>query len=129
MFIAQPSPGQMVDSWTVNGTDRLLHMGNSGFYRVLKEDSDLRFDYTEKIAGRLELKFDSSKIRCTKLYDKTPIAPGQREKGDSLVFRAINGTAVQWKINDKPYYQGKQHLVLFIKQQLGNVNSITISYE
>ena len=126
MCIAKLPAGKMVDSWTVNGTDRLMKLGNSGFYRVDKEDSDLRFDYTEKIAERLELKFDSSKIRCTKLYDKTPIAPGQREKGDVLIFRTVDGSAVLWKVNGNNI-PGRRSS--YMQEEYGNENVLEISYE
>ena len=126
MCIAKLPAGKMVDSWTVNGTDRLMKLGNSGFYRVDKEDSDLRFDYTEKIAERLELKFDSSKIRCTKLYDKTPIAPGQREKGDVLIFRTVDGSAVLWKVNGNNIPGRRSY---YMQEEYGNGNVLKISYE
>ena len=126
MCIAKLPAGKMVDSWTVNGTDRLMNLGNSGFYRVDKEDSDLRFDYTEKIAERLELKFDSSKIRCTKLYDKTPIAPGQREKGDVLIFRTVDGSAVLWKVNGNNIPGRRSY---YMQEEYGNENVLEISYE
>ena len=126
MCIAKLPAGKMVDSWTVNGTDGLLHMGNSGFYRVDKEDSDLRFDYTEKIAERLELKFDSSKIRCTKLYDKTPIAPGQREKGDVLIFRTVDGSAVLWKVNGNNIPGRRSY---YMQEEYVNESVLEIDYE
>ena len=126
MCIAKLPAGKMVDSWTVNGTDRLMKLGNSGFYRVDKEDSDLRFDYTEKIAGRFELKFDSSKIWCTKLYDKTPIAPGQREKGDVLVFRTVNGSAVLWKVNGNNIPGRRSY---YMQEEYVNENVLEIDYE
>ena len=126
MCIAKLPAGKMVDSWTVNGTDGLLHMGNSGFYRVNKEDSDLRFDYTEKIAERLELKFDSSKIRCTKLYDKTPIAPGQREKGDVLIFRTVDGSAVLWKVNGNNIPGRRSY---YMQEEYVNESVLEIDYE
>ena len=126
MCIAKLPAGKMVDSWTVNGTDRLMKLGNSGFYRVDKEDSDLRFDYTEKIAERLELKFDSSKIRCTKLYDKTPIAPGQRDEGDVLIFRTVDGSAVLWKVNGNNIPGRRSY---YMQEEYGNENVLEISYE
>ena len=126
MCIAKLPAGKMVDSWTVNGTDGLLHMGNSGFYRVDKEDSDLRFDYTEKIAERLELKFDSSKIRCTKLYDKTPIAPGQREKGDVLIFRTVDGSTVLWKVNGNNIPGRRSY---YMQEEYVNESVLEIDYE
>ena len=126
MCIAKLPAGKMVDSWTVNGTDRLMKLGNSGFYRVDKEDSDLRFDYTEKIAGRFELKFDSSKIRCTKLYDKTPIAPGQREKGDVLIFRTVDGSAVLWKVNGNNIPGRKSY---YMQEEYVNESVLEIDYE
>ena len=130
MCIAKLPAGKMVDSWTVNGTDRLMKLGNSGFYRVDKEDSDLRFDYTEKIAERLELKFDSSKIRCTKWFDQTPIMPGQRDEGDALIFRTVNSSTVQWKING--YKMGSvptSFLSITLVKDFGNGNVLKISYE
>ena len=126
VFIAQPSAGKMVDSWTVNGTHRLLNLGNSGFYRVNKEDSDLRFDYTEKIAEMVELKFDTSKIQCTKFLDQTPIMPGQREKGDVLIFRTVDGSAVLWKVNGNNIPGRRSY---YMQEEYGNESVLEIDYE
>ena len=135
IFIAQPSAGKMADSWTVNGAP--MHHGGTGnlrWYMVGAKASSLRFDYTEKTAEKLELRFDTSKIRCTKLFDTTPINPGMRDEGDFLIFKTTDGSAVKWKINDKyigfgamPVLQGP-----FTKEnakEFGNENLMEISYE
>ena len=134
IFIAQPSAGKMADLWTVNGAPVKSGEGNFCWYRVGAEVSSLRFEYTEKTAEKLELRFDTSKIRCTKLLDTTPINPGMRDEGDFLIFKTTDGSAVKWKINDKyinfgamPVLQGP-----FTKEsakEFGNENLMEISYE
>ena len=47
LFMAKPTVGKMVDSWTQN-TSSGHSMGNSFFYQVEAQPSDLNIDYTEK---------------------------------------------------------------------------------
>jgi len=136
VFIAQPNPGKMADSWMINDTPVPPQeaIGNRCWYRVKAQPSELRFDYTEKPAEKVELRFNASKIQCTKLFDQTPILPGPRDEGDLLLFTAKNGTAVLWKINGRLIPRPlKNCYVPFIKEileeEFGNGHDVTVSYE
>ena len=102
LFMAKPTVGKMVDSWTQN-TSSGHSMGNSFFYQVEAQPSDLNIDYTEKTVEKLTLQFDTLKIQCKKLVDYSPIAPGLLDAGDMLVFSTKNGSAVTWKANNQPF--------------------------
>ena len=135
LLIAQPTAGKMADSWTVNGDHQFIENGNYGLYRFYNmKNTSLQFDYTEKIAEKVALQFDPLKIRCTKLYDQTPIMPGQRDEGDLLIFRTVDGSKVRWKKNGQGTGNDPQesYLDLFIKKSskvIGNENVLEIDYE
>ena len=126
LLIAQPAAGKMADSWAVNGKHQLEWKGNYSLYRVEATPSEFRFDYTEKIAEKVELRFNASKIRCTKLYDQTPIMPGQRDEGDVLIFRTVDGSAVLWKVNGNNIPGRRSY---YMQEEYGNGNVLKISYE
>ena len=135
LFMAKPAAGKMVDSWTQN-TSSGHSMGNSFFYQVEAQHSDLNIDYTEKTVEKLTLQFDTSKIQCKKLVDDSPIAPGLLDAGDMLVFSTKNGSAVTWKANNQPFdphlLKLKNYALPFTKemaQNYGNEHTLTISYE
>ena len=130
LLIAQPTAGKMADSWTVNGISQGDEQGNFYRYMVKEQPSELRFDYTEKPAKKVALQFDTLKIRCTKWFDQTPIMPGQRDEGDALIFRTVNSSTVQWKING--YKMGSvptSFLSITLVKDFGNGNVLKISYE
>ena len=130
LLIAQPTAGKMADSWTVNGISQGDEQGNFYRYMVKEQPSELRFDYTEKPAKKVALQFDTLKIRCTKWFDQTPIMPGQRDEGDALIFRTVNSSTVQWKING--YEMGSvptSFLSITLVKDFGNGNVLKISYE
>ena len=130
LLIAQPTAGKIADSWTVNGISQGDEQGNFYRYMVKEQPSELRFDYTEKPAKKVALQFDTLKIRCTKWFDQTPIMPGQRDEGDALIFRTVNSSTVQWKING--YKMGSvptSFLSITLVKDFGNENVLEISYE
>ena len=130
LLIAQPTAGKRADSWTVNGISQGDEQGNFYRYMVKEQPSELRFDYTEKPAKKVALQFDTLKIRCTKWFDQTPIMPGQRDEGDALIFRTVNSSTVQWKING--YEMGSvptSFLSITLVKDFGNGNVLKISYE
>ena len=137
LFMAKPTAGKMVDSWTLNNLPSgSSFMGNSFFYQVKAQPSDLNIDYTEKTAEKLTLQFDTSKIQCKKLVDDSPIAPGLLDAGDMLVFSTKNGSAVTWKANNQPFdphlLKLKNYALPFTKemaQNYGNEHTLTISYD
>lgn len=137
LFMAKPAAGKMVDSWTLNNSPSgSSFMGNSFFYQVKAQPSDLNIDYTEKTVEKLTLQFDTLKIQCKKLVDDSPIAPGPLDAGDMLVFSTKNGSAVTWKANNTlanpSLPKVKQYVLLFTKemaQNYGNEHTLTISYD
>ncbi|WP_276324599.1 InlB B-repeat-containing protein [Treponema medium] len=130
ILIALPSAGKRVDSWTINGNSQGDEQGNFYRYMVKESPSELRFDYTEKAAKKVELQFDTSKIRCTKLFDQTPIMPGQRDEGDRLIFRTVTSSTVQWKINGYNMHSAlMSFLAITLVKDFGNGNVLKIDYE
>ena len=52
--------------------------------------------------------------------------PCQREKGDVLIFRTVDGSAVLWKVNGNNIPGRRSY---YMQEEYGNENVLEISYE
>lgn len=123
LFKATLSPGNSIEKWMINDTDKtdkFTARGNNDYsYTVaLKDVKDgvLRVTFTEKPTVRKKITFDRNTIAVFKEGSNPPtsIASGTEiSEGDTLAFSAKLpfGTIVEeWKINDKKIAGSQQYI-------------------
>ena len=123
LFKATLSPGNSIEKWMINDTDKtdkFTARGNNDYsYTVaLKDVKDgvLRVTFTEKPTVHKKITFDRNTIAVFKEGSNPPtsIASGTEiSEGDTLAFSAKLpfGTIVEeWKINDKKIAGSQQYI-------------------
>ena len=128
LFKAKLSPGNSIEKWMINDTDKtdkFTSQGNNMYsYTVALEDvkdGTLHVTFTEKTTVRKKITFDSNTIAVfikKGSESPTPIASETEiSEGDTLAFSAKLpfGTVVkEWKINDKKIAGSQQYVGYYL---------------